>query len=123
MVLFESLLLGSCAAVVGLAVFGALPRARGVKAKSDMVQLGEAFDLFRLKVRRYPSDLNSLTRPLANDPVYADGFIEELPKDPWGRSYLYRPVGAGFWLASLGRDGLPGGDGEDADIVLEEPGR
>jgi len=43
-----------------------------------------------------------------------------VPKDPWGRDYVYTYPGianpATYDLYSLGRDGLPGGDGEDADI-------
>ena len=38
--------------------------------------------------------------------------------DPWGRPYVYRSPGAKgeFELVSYGRDGKPGGAGEDADI-------
>jgi general secretion pathway protein G len=40
------------------------------------------------------------------------------PADPWGRPYVYRAPGANgeFELVSYGRDGKPGGTGEDADI-------
>jgi hypothetical protein len=39
--------------------------------------------------------------------------------DPWGNPYVYRSPGAfnDYELASLGADGQPGGDGEDADIT------
>ena len=38
--------------------------------------------------------------------------------DPWGRSYLYTyaPEAEVFEVSTLGRDGVEGGDGEDADI-------
>ena len=38
--------------------------------------------------------------------------------DPWNRPYLYRFPGqkAEFEVYTLGRDGAPGGNGEDADI-------
>ena len=41
-----------------------------------------------------------------------------MPSDPWGKDYLYLLPGqySRFDLYSLGADGLPGGDGEDADI-------
>jgi general secretion pathway protein G len=48
------------------------------------------------------------------------GYIKDLPKDPWGRPYLYRvpgPEGAPFAVLSLGADGQPGGSGRDADIT------
>jgi general secretion pathway protein G len=41
-----------------------------------------------------------------------------VPKDPWGREFLYRAPGehGDFDLYSLGGDGSDGGDGEDRDI-------
>ena len=40
--------------------------------------------------------------------------------DPWGRAYLYQSPGqAGpFDIVTEGRDGQPGGSGEDTDIRL-----
>jgi len=45
-------------------------------------------------------------------------FNGQLPKDPWGREYLYRSPGYSgeYDLYSLGRDGLPGGVEDDSDI-------
>jgi general secretion pathway protein G len=45
-----------------------------------------------------------------------------LPNDPWGHPYVYRVPGSRteYDLFSLGRDGKPGGSGEDADIGLEQ---
>ena len=42
-----------------------------------------------------------------------------VPKDPWGRDYVYRSPGehGEFDLVSLGRDGRVGGEGEDGDIT------
>jgi general secretion pathway protein G len=44
-----------------------------------------------------------------------------VPEDPWGRPYLYRSPGehnpTSFDLATLGKDGQPGGSGEDADVT------
>ncbi|MRR18439.1 MAG: type II secretion system protein GspG, partial [Deltaproteobacteria bacterium] len=42
-----------------------------------------------------------------------------LPADPWGKSYQYTAPGSHgeFDLLSYGRDGNPGGEGEDADVV------
>lgn len=49
-------------------------------------------------------------------------YLAEIPQDPWGRPYIYekprRLHGATkiYRLQTLGRDGVPGGRGEDADI-------
>jgi general secretion pathway protein G len=39
--------------------------------------------------------------------------------DPWGREYIYKAPGqhGDFDLLSLGKDGQPGGDGDNADQV------
>ncbi len=37
--------------------------------------------------------------------------------DPWGRAYAYESTGATYRVTSLGRDGQPGGEGEDADTA------
>jgi len=50
------------------------------------------------------------------------GYIDKLPDDPWGRPYVYeRPRGLhgaapNYQLTTLGKDGIEGGQGEDADI-------
>jgi general secretion pathway protein G len=38
--------------------------------------------------------------------------------DPWGRPFVYKIPGerGDFDLASLGKDGVPGGTGEAADL-------
>ena len=45
---------------------------------------------------------------------------KSVPLDPWGRAYVYRVPGAKgeFDLFSLGKDGKPGGTGQDADIGI-----
>ena len=39
--------------------------------------------------------------------------------DPWRRAYFYRRSEEGFTLLSLAEDGLPGGSGEDADLMVQ----
>jgi hypothetical protein len=76
---------------------------------------------FKRLVGRLPADLTELTRPgltKNGQPV-----IQSLPKDRHGRDYCYVTYGADeFYVVSLGKDGLEGGDGEDSDTVVPEPG-
>jgi hypothetical protein len=57
----------------------------------------------------------------------ADEFRESLDEahlsifDPWGRPYLYQPGQLDVTFGSLGRDGLPGGSDEDADVTVTFP--
>jgi hypothetical protein len=46
--------------------------------------------------------------------------VQEL-SDPWGRPYVYSRIGPGkYTLCSLGRDGVPGGEEEDEDLIASE---
>lgn len=60
---------------------------------------------------------------LANRPrnYREGGYLDEIPKDPWGRDYLYRPsvfggVASNAEIRTLGADGVEGGTGDNADI-------
>jgi general secretion pathway protein G len=64
----------------------------------------------------YPSALEQILMP---DPDTI-GYLRStsLPRDPWGRAYLYAAPDEHcrdprIW--TYGRDGLPGGEGDDAD--------
>ena len=50
------------------------------------------------------------------------GYIKKLPDDPWGRAYVYTVPGrrGAFDISSLGADGQPGGEQENADIYSSE---
>ena len=87
--------------------------------------LHKALQAYRMDMGHYPSEaqgLQALVQPLADadrtrwrGPYYPDA----VPMDPWGGRYVYQPqgtVGRGYVLYSLGRDGVPGGQGDDADI-------
>ena len=41
--------------------------------------------------------------------------------DPWGHLYRYEKRGEGYAIGTYGRDGVPGGAGEDADVIIEFP--
>ena len=49
------------------------------------------------------------------------GYIQRLPDDPWGRPYQYQNPGpdGGPAVFSLGADGAPGGEDENADIYQQ----
>lgn len=46
------------------------------------------------------------------------GYTKRLPVDGWGNPFVYIAPGANgpYDITSYGADGLPGGDGDDADI-------
>lgn len=106
-----------------------LPDKAGVtKAKAEIATLSQALKMYKLDNGYYPSTeqgLMALIQQPSGEPEALnwkpDGYIEgsEVPKDPWGRTYLYRSPGSGgadFEIISLGKDGKEGGSGYDADI-------
>jgi len=122
-------ILGLLTTVVLINVMPSQDRAMAVKAQSDIATLEQALEMFRLDQGVYPTQAQGLgalrqaPRDLAVPETWRKGgYIKALPKDPWGRSYIYRVPGADgapFSLLSLGADGKPGGSGPDADIGPE----
>jgi general secretion pathway protein G len=101
-------ILGVIATVV-VANIGQKPgRAKATLTETQIKILKGDVELYRVDHNRFPDSLNDLV------PKYRD----EVPKDGWGRAFQYRvPESRGaFDIVSLGEDGLPGGEGVDADL-------
>ena len=96
-----------------------------VAAKQDIATLMQALKLYRLDNQRYPTTEQGLQALIAKPttapiPVNwkAGGYVERLPRDPWGNpyQYLYPGVRSEIDVFSFGADGAAGGEGNDADI-------
>lgn len=118
-------ILGILAAVVVPRIMDNPDQARIVKARQDIRVLESALNLYRLDNFEYPTTdqgLEALVRRPADLPENArwkdGGYIDRLPADPWGRPYQYLNPGRNgpIDIYSLGADGLPGGEGVNADI-------
>lgn len=118
-------IIGLLATVVMINVMPSQDKAMATKAKADIATLEQAMEMYRLDNLSYPGGgdgLNALVSPpagVAGSGRYRPGgYIKALPKDPWGRPYqLAVPGRAGpFDIYSLGADGAPGGEGENADL-------
>jgi len=118
------IILGILAAIVAPNVIGRVGDAQVAAAKQDIRGIENALKFYRLDNFSYPTTEQGLqalvTRP--NDPNLrnwkAGGYLDRLPRDPWGNPYQYLNPGnkAEIDIYTLGRDGRPGGEGEDADI-------
>ncbi len=118
-------ILGILAALVVPRIISRPDEARIIAAKQDIASLLQALKLYRLDNQRYPSTEQGL-QALASRPTTAPipsnwksgGYIERLPKDPWGNPYQFLNPGVRgeIDVFSLGADGAPGGEGNDADI-------
>ena len=125
-VLVVIVILGVLAAVVVPKVMGRPDEARVIAAKQDVNSLVQALKMYRLDNQRYPSaeqGLNALVSKPTVAPIPNNwkpgGYVDRLPKDPWGNPYQVLNPGVRrpeIEVFSVGADGQPGGDGIDADI-------
>jgi len=122
-------IIGLLATIVAINVIPATDTARVEKAKADIATIEQALEQYRLDNLTYPAGsdgLQALLNPpasLAQPQRYRrGGYIKKLPDDPWGRAYLYTVPGrkGAFDISSLGADGQPGGESENADIYSSE---
>jgi len=100
-------------------------RGKSQIARIQIKGLEVALQLFRFDNNRYPTSdegLNALIHDPGNLKSRQGPYLKhaEVPRDPWGRPFIYRcpPQNGTYDLICYGRDGTPGGEEEDEDIVL-----
>lgn len=117
-------ILGLLAGLVGPRVLSYLGGAKSDTAHLQIEEFGAGLDLFYLEIGRYPTTDEGLVA-LVEEPTGVTGWHgpylkkKAIPKDPWGRDYLYQSPGENgpYDLFSYGMDGAEGGDGDNRDIV------
>lgn len=116
-------IIGLLAGYVGPKLFAQIGKSETKVTRAQIDALQKALDQYRIDTGRYPSTeqgLATLVNRPADEPRWAGPYLAKaVPSDPWGRSYVYLSPGrhGDYDLLSLGRDGQPGGDGEDADLT------
>jgi len=119
-------IIGLLAALVGPKLFPKLGKGKQSAAKAQIELLSQGLDQFRLDVGRYPTTQEGLaaliTNPGGLDNWDGPYLKKALPNDPWGKPYGYQCPGTHgeFDIYSYGRDGAPGGEGEDKDVASWE---
>ena len=118
------IIIGILAAIVAPNVIGRVDDAQITKANVEISNIENAMKFYRLDNFAYPTTEQGIdalvTKP--NDPNVRNwqtgGYLERLPKDPWGNPYLYLNPGNNgeIDIYTLGRDGRPGGVEINADI-------
>jgi general secretion pathway protein G len=120
-------ILGILAALIVPKIVGRTDDARIAAAKTDIATLMQALKLYRLDNARYPTTeqgLRALIEKPTSEPLPLNwkqgGYLERnsVPKDPWGKEYQYANPGqrGEIDVYSLGADGQPGGEGNNADV-------
>lgn len=117
-------IIGLLAGYVAPRYFAQVGRSEVQVARAQIDSLEKALDQYRLDVRHYPSaeqGLDALVARPQGESAWGGPYLKKaVPSDPWGRAYVYRVPGqkGEFDLFSLGKDGKPGGTGEDADVGI-----
>lgn len=123
-VLVVVVILAILAAVVVPRVMDRPGQARQTAAKQGIQSIMTALNLYHLDNFSYPDSSEGL-KALVNKPSglpeganWKGPYLDKLPKDPWGRPFLYLNPGVHgkVDVYTLGSDGRPGGEGEASDI-------
>lgn len=118
-------IIGILAAIIAPNILGRADEARVTAAKQGIRTIDSALKLYRLDNFQYPTTDQGLEALVERPTILPEprnwkdgGYLERVPKDPWGNEYVYLSPGqrGDFDLYSLGADGQPGGEGFNADV-------
>lgn len=115
-------IIGLLASYVAPRYFTQVGKSEAKVARAQIDAFEKALDQYRADTSRYPTTeqgLAALMRKPAGETRWDGPYLKrQLPLDPWGRPYQYKAPGehGDFDVFSFGRDGVPGGSGDAADI-------
>jgi general secretion pathway protein G len=116
-------IIGLLAGYVAPRYFSQVGKSEVNAAKAQIDALEKALDQYRLDAGSYPGNelgLNALVQRPPNEPKWNGPYLKKaVPLDPWGKPYVYKIPGekGDYDLLSYGKDGQPGGTGENADLT------
>ncbi len=107
-------IIGMLATLILPKVLGRQDEAFIAKAKSDIRAISSSAKLYKLDNFKYPAALNDLVSGGSK----GRGYLDKVPKDPWGNEYQYANPGSHleFDVWSFGADGAGGGADVGQDI-------
>ncbi len=118
-------IIGLLAAYVGPKYFSQLSKSEVTVARAQMEAFEKSLDTYRLDLGRYPTTEEGIaalmTAPASAGAKWNGPYLKKAaPSDPWGHPYQYRSPGAKgeYEIVSTGKDGQPGGTGENADLIV-----
>lgn len=108
-------ILGILAAIIVPKIMSRPEQARLVKVKQDILAIQSALDLYKLDNGMYPTSAQGLAA-LVNKPTIppvpnnwkAEGYLREIPLDPWGEEYQYLNDDERIKIFSFGPKGREG---------------
>lgn len=118
------LIIGLLTGIVAPRFLGQVGRSEVTAARAQLDAFDKALQGYRIDTGRFPSTaqgLRALVSSPADDMRWRGPYLQgDVPLDPWGTPYQYRTPGSNgrdYDLLSHGKDRLPGGSGDDADIL------
>ena len=115
-------IIGMLVGYVGPKYFKQVGKSQITVVRDQLHAFGQALDQYRLDTGHYPSTqqgMAALVDKPANETRWDGPYLKKaIPLDPWGTPYVYKLPGdhGDYDLISYGKDGVPGGTGEDADL-------
>jgi general secretion pathway protein G len=91
----------------------------GGSCKADLRVLNDAFLFYRKDTGVWPERVRDLLECPDNLEGWRGPYLRTPANDPWRREYLLFKNEWGMRIATFGRDGLPGGQGEDKDFIWD----
>lgn len=113
-------IIGLLATLVVPNVVRRLFAAQRATVEANISAIAGALDNYAVEnMGKYPESLEALVTPDENGHTYLNR--ETVPVDPWGNPFVYEPPASGRKLNIIcyGKDGIPGGEADDADISWE----
>jgi len=120
-------ILAGLVAMVAPNIIGEAGAARVKTAKTEMANISQALDMYKLDNFTYPSTsqgIEALVSKPSGSPepknYKAGGYMKKLPVDPWGNPYMYFASKGDYEIVSYGADGEEGGEDDAADISSKD---
>lgn len=115
-------IIGLLASYVAPRYFSQIGKSEIKAAQAQLDAFEKALEVYRIDTGHYPDSdagLAALFQAPSGVTSWQGPYLKKsLPLDPWQHPYVYRYPGAhgDYDILSFGRDGKPGGEGEDADV-------
>ena len=120
-------IIGIIAAIMANRFSGGLDKAKVKQAKVLIQQLSDRLEMYNTDCNTYPTTdqgLEALATEPQGDPACESwgptSYMKKVPKDPWGRPFIYESDGIEFKITSLGKDKREGGEAFGKDISSDD---
>lgn len=116
-------IIGLLAGYVAPRYFAQVGKSETKAARAQIDAFEKALEQYRLDTGHFPSNdqgLAAIVIKPSGETKWAGPYLKRaVPPDPWGRTYIYKSPGehGEIDLISYGKDGKPGGQGDDVDLT------